>query len=117
MPSTSQRGGILSGILKATMGSTRLAFFLIMDLLVRPSIQENSIIRFHVQYGRPIQIPLTDDGIVLLAVSDMWPVRKLFDIDAIPLETELKAQQSKNNTRINLEPFWEVRARSNRILK
>jgi hypothetical protein len=96
-------------LLEEAFGCYMNGVLVVSDILVRPSIHSNSLSRFHVHFGRPIQIPLGEDGLVLTAPAgeNDIPMRPL------PLArhqnvTELTSHSSETRARIDIEPFWEV---------
>lgn len=99
--------------------------FIIGDFLLRPSLCPDSLVRFHIEHGQPLQIPLTREGYVK-PCSHISPSPRFETCPsaALPTVTVLKRQAPEKKLRIDLEPFWELdpqtvvfRVRLNGILK
>jgi hypothetical protein len=89
-------------------GYYKNGIFLIADMMIRPSIFPESLVRFHIQRGQPLQLPVNENGFILASVGDNprrkaepLPIEKLSAIDV------LRSQKSDNSLRVDLEPHWE----------
>lgn len=88
------------------LGYHRNGIFLITDMVMRPSVRSESLLRLHVQWGQPIQFPVTETGHVVAIDKNDLPELSLHWADH-PIATGLKSRRSDKKARIDAEPFWE----------
>jgi hypothetical protein len=88
-------------------GYYKNGIFIVSDLLLRPSIQPEALIRCHIQRGQPMQVPVNENGFVVAHGEDRLQTSNVFNSDALPVVTVLQSRQSDTQVRIDLEPHWE----------
>ena len=107
------------------LGVYKNGVFMIMDMLLRPSVLPESTCQFQIQFGQPLQIPVNEDGFVIAENSFVYTtVAKSIEISDLPRAATLSSRPSDITIRIDLEPSWETdprrvifRARVNGIVK
>jgi len=92
-------------------GYYKNGIFVIADLMIRPSIFPESLVRFHIQHGQPLQLPVSENGFILAAGQDPMMRSEPLPIENLPAIDVLQTQKSNNNLRIDLEPHWEENPR------
>jgi hypothetical protein len=81
--------------------------FVIMDVVLRPSLRQIAINQFHVRYGQPLQIPISDTGFVVAPSSHGRPDVRTLNTSPFPISKNLKSERPDRKIRIDLEPWWE----------
>jgi hypothetical protein len=90
------------------LGCYRNGIFIAMDVLLNPTIQKQSAIQFHIQFGIPLQIPVDEEGFVVAenVLTYSTPYHEV-ELSDLPTTTTLQSQNSDTQFRIDLEPCWE----------
>ena len=110
----------------STAGYQANGIFVVMDMLLHPSLNPRSFLEFHIRQGQPLQFPVTDLGFVVAGVDDNKREHGRVDVKTaeFPVATTLKSQESDRKPRVDLEPHWEsdprrvvFRARIDGVLK
>jgi hypothetical protein len=98
----------------SSVGFSANGIFVIMDMLLHPALNPQSLVRFHVCFGQSLQIPVTDLGFVVAGVDDNKREFSSVEVNAedMPVATRLKDQAADRQPRIDLEPYWEGDARN-----
>jgi hypothetical protein len=93
-------------------GYYKNGIFLIADLMLRPSVFPESLVKFHIGQGQPLQLPVNENGFILASAGD-YPVQDLNPLPSenLPRIDVLQTRKSDRNLRIDLEPHWEGDAR------
>jgi len=78
---------------------------IINNLLVSPSVQPDSLLYYHVQYGQILHLPMDDSGYVRAAAGTRGVSR--LTLNPEPDTTLLQSGASNANVRIDVEPDWE----------
>jgi hypothetical protein len=83
--------------------------FVIMDIILRPSLQPCSLLNFHVQLGQPLQIPISEQGFVVTAEQRTNPgsVAREVDVRKSPTIDLLTTREPDLKVRIDIDPHWE----------
>ena len=53
-----------------TLGYHANGIFVVSDMLLHPRLRPQSLAEFHVVFGQPLQIPVTDNGFVVAMVEE-----------------------------------------------
>ena len=96
-----------------TIGFHANGVFVIMDIALHPSLQPNSLIKFHTGFGQPLQIPVSDRGFVVTYVGNRGLSKRHTKIDTsvLPALQTTTRQPLEHKIRIDLEPYWEIEPR------
>ena len=82
--------------------------FLIADFLMQPSVRRESVVQYHIQYGRPLQVPLTEHEFVdPYGGSIIHRRSERFVFPDFPATTTPASYTPSPTVRIDLEPHWE----------
>ena len=81
--------------------------FIAMHMLVHPSLSPRSLVQFHVGYGQPLQIPISQSGAVELSHPKV-PGGWYFNPKDAPDVLVLQSQRADRKVSIHVEPNWEV---------
>lgn len=87
-------------------GYYKNGIFLISDMLVRPSVRRDTLIRCHIQRGQPTQLPVNDSGLVL-SRKEADTFISPFNAASLQNIPVLSPQGPNRNIRIDIEPDWE----------
>ena len=83
--------------------------FVVMDILLQPSLQPGSLINFHVRLGQPLQIPVSEQGFVVSYIASgprpKHPLR--VDTAESPRIDLFTTRESDLKSRIDIDPYWE----------
>jgi hypothetical protein len=93
------------------LGYHKDGIFLIMDILLRPSVCRQSILEFHIQYGQPLQLPVSDDGFITAEPALVYTRDPCGKVD-LPTTNVLSPLHSDCKVKIDLEPCWETNPRT-----
>jgi hypothetical protein len=77
---------------------------LVSDFLIKPTVQSDALIRYHVQYGQILDFP-TDDGGYIRAANVTRPVHPL--LLCAEYRNMLRCDSPDIPIRIDAEPYWE----------
>jgi hypothetical protein len=88
-------------------GYYKNGIFLIADFMLRPSIYPESLVRFHIQHGQPLQFPVNENGFIISSDGDLSLNSEPLAITNLPAIETLQSQKSDLKLRIDLEPYWE----------
>ena len=96
-----------------TLGYHANGIFVVSNMLLHPQLRPQSLAEFHIVFGQPLQIPVTDHGFVVAMVEQPPRPVKPVPIPAsdLPISSTLKSNPSDQRIRIDLEPFWESNPR------
>ena len=99
--------GTMTNIPYDAFGYYKNGILVIADLMIRPSVFPESLVRFHVQRGQPLQIPVNENGFIIASDGDPRLNGKPLPIENLPVIEVLRSQKSDSKLRIDLEPHWE----------
>ena len=95
------------GTSRPAIGYYANGIFAIMDVMLRPSLCPLAVNRFHVSYGQPLQIPVSETGYVIPQSSWRPTDMGILDPMSFPIASSLKSTKPDRKIRIDLEPCWE----------
>jgi hypothetical protein len=78
-----------------------------MDMLMRPSPKPQTLLMFHVGYGHPLQIPVSENGYVIADNVGSAGVSMTDECPSSSVAAILSHKNSHRKLRINLEPNWQ----------